>query len=112
MSLRLGARPRAVTRGNSVYFPDRVVPDAARRISTTCARLPGLDCPAIAVRMVIGPTTQARASVPSRAHSLLAASLRAAQAAIDGQPDDATEPLLPLVIAPLYAAYAALKGAR
>src|SRR6202035_1834667 len=35
-----------------------------------------------------------------------------AQAAIDGRPDGVTEPLLPLVLRPLYAAYAALKRAR
>jgi ribonuclease R len=34
------------------------------------------------------------------------------QAAVDGRPDDTTEPLTALVIAPLYEAYAALKRAR
>src|SRR5262249_7287458 len=45
----------AMARGNSVYFPDRVVPMLPERISNDlCSLKPGLDRPAIAVRMVIG----------------------------------------------------------
>ena len=105
----------AVARGNSVYFPDRVVPMLPERISNDlCSLKPGLDRPAIAVRMVIGTDGRKR---EHRFHRVLIRSLAKlhyaqAQAAIDGQPDEATEPLLPLVIAPLYAAYAALKRAR
>ncbi|HWN52559.1 MAG TPA: ribonuclease R [Xanthobacteraceae bacterium] len=105
----------AVARGNSVYFPDRVVPMLPERISNDlCSLKPGLDRPAIAVRMVIGVDGRKR---EHRFHRVLIRSLAKlhyaqAQAAIDGQPDEATEPLLPLVIVPLYAAYAALKRAR
>ena len=105
----------AVARGNSVYFPDRVVPMLPERISNDlCSLKPGLDRPAIAVRMVIGADGRKR---EHRFHRVLIRSLAKlhyaqAQAAIDGQPDEATEPLLRLVIAPLYAAYAALKRAR
>jgi len=105
----------AVTRGNSVYFPDRVVPMLPERISNDlCSLKPGLDRPAIAVRMVIGADGRKR---EHRFHRVLIRSFAKlhyaqAQAAIDGQPDDTTEPLLGLVIAPLYAAYAALKRAR
>ena len=35
-----------------------------------------------------------------------------AQDAIDGRPDEVTKPLLPTVLRPLYAAYAALQRAR
>ncbi len=105
----------AVDRGNSVYFPDRVVPMLPERISNDlCSLKPGLDRPALAVRMVIGADGRKR---EHRFHRVLIRSLAKlhyaqAQAAIDGMPDDLTEPLLPLVIAPLYAAYAALKRAR
>src|SRR5207237_2929036 len=45
----------ALTRGNSVYFPDRVVPMLPERISNELGSLtPGDDRAAIAVRMVIG----------------------------------------------------------
>ncbi|HMA73844.1 MAG TPA: ribonuclease R [Xanthobacteraceae bacterium] len=105
----------AAARGNSVYFPDRVVPMLPERISNDlCSLKPGVDRPAIAVRMVIGADGRKR---EHRFHRVLIRSLAKlhyvqVQAAIDRQPDKATEPLLPLVIAPLYAAYAALKRAR
>ena len=45
----------AVRRGNSVYFPDRVVPMLPERISNDlCSLRPNEDRPALAVRMVIG----------------------------------------------------------
>jgi ribonuclease R len=105
----------AVARGNSVYFPDRVVPMLPERISNDlCSLKPGLDRPAIAVRMVIGADGRKR---EHRFHRVLIRSFAKlhyaqVQAAADGQPDETTEPLLALVIAPLYAAYAALKRAR
>jgi ribonuclease R len=105
----------AVTRGNSVYFPDRVVPMLPERISNDlCSLKPGVDRPAIAVRMVIGADGRKR---EHRFHRVLMRSFAKlhyaqVQAAADGRPDDATGPLMPLVIAPLYEAYAALKRAR
>ena len=46
----------AQERGNSVYFPDRVVPMLPERISNDlCSLRPREDRPALAVRMVIGP---------------------------------------------------------
>jgi len=45
----------ALERGNSVYFPDRVVPMLPERISNDlCSLRPDEDRPALAVRMVIG----------------------------------------------------------
>ncbi|MCG4962449.1 RNB domain-containing ribonuclease, partial [Odoribacter splanchnicus] len=45
----------AVVRGNSVYFPDRVVPMLPEEISNDlCSLVPHKDRPALAVRMVIG----------------------------------------------------------
>ena len=45
----------ALVRGNSVYFPDRVVPMLPERISNDlCSLRPHEDRAALAVRMVIG----------------------------------------------------------
>jgi ribonuclease R len=105
----------ALGRGNSVYFPDRVVPMLPERISNDlCSLKPGVDRAAIAVRMVIGADGRKR---EHRFHRVLIRSFAKLhyaqlQAAFDGRPDDTTEPLLALVIAPLYEAYAALKRAR
>ncbi len=105
----------ALGRGNSVYFPDRVVPMLPERISNDlCSLKPGVDRPAIAVRMVIGADGRKR---EHRFHRVLMRSFAKlhyaqVQAACDGHPDDTTEPLLALVIAPLYEAYRALKRAR
>ncbi len=105
----------AAARGNSVYFPDRVVPMLPERISNDlCSLKPGLDRPAIAVRMVVGADGRKR---EHRFHRVLIRSFAKlhyaqVQAAADGRPDDTAAPLLDLVIAPLYAAYAALKRAR
>ena len=44
----------ALKRGNSVYFPDRVVPMLPERISNDlCSLKEGVDRPALAVRMVL-----------------------------------------------------------
>jgi ribonuclease R len=105
----------AMSRGNSVYFPDRVVPMLPERISNDlCSLKPGVDRPAMAVRMVIGADGRKR---EHRFHRVLIRSLAKlhyaqVQAATDSHSDDATAPLIDLVIAPLYAAYAALKRAR
>ena len=45
----------ALERGNSVYFPDRVVPMLPERISNDlCSLRPREDRPALAVRMIVG----------------------------------------------------------
>jgi ribonuclease R len=105
----------ALTRGNSVYFPDRVVPMLPERISNDlCSLVPDKDRPAIAVRVVIGADGRKRSHtfhrIMMRSHAKLA--YEQAQAAIDGRGDVLTEPLLATVIKPLFAAYAALKRAR
>jgi ribonuclease R len=105
----------ALNRGNSVYFPDRVVPMLPERISNDlCSLVPGKDRPAMAVRVVIGADGRKRSHafhrVLMRSHAKLA--YEQAQAAIDGRADDVAEPLLATVLKPLYAAYAALAKAR
>ena len=102
-------------RGNSVYFPDRVVPMLPERISNDlCSLRPNEDRAALAVRMVVGADGRKRSHTFHRVLMRSAAKLNyeQAQAAIDGRPDDDTEPLLGPVLEPLYAAYEALKRAR
>lgn len=105
----------ALTRGNSVYFPDRVVPMLPERISNNlCSLVPGEPRGALAVRMVIGPDGRKKSHSFHRILMRSAAKLNyaQAQATIDGAPDDTTGPLLEPILKPLYAAYAAVKTAR
>ncbi|NOJ42830.1 ribonuclease R [Bradyrhizobium australiense] len=105
----------AVTRGNSVYFPDRVVPMLPERISNDlCSLVPGEPRGALAVRLVIGPDGRKRSHSFHRVLMRSAAKLHyaQAQAAIDGRPDDITGPLLEPILKPLYTAYALVKIAR
>jgi ribonuclease R len=105
----------AVSRGNSVYFPDRVVPMLPERISNDlCSLVPGEPRGALAVRLVIAPDGRKRSHSFHRVLMRSAAKLSyaQAQAAIDGKPDDTTGPLLDPILKPLYAAYAVAKRAR
>jgi len=105
----------ALVRGNSVYFPDRVVPMLPERISNDlCSLRPNEDRAALAVRMVIGADGRKRSHTFHRVLMRSAAKLHYAQAqdAADGRTDATTAPLRAHVIAPLYAAYAAAKRAR
>jgi len=105
----------ALLRGNSVYFPDRVVPMLPERISNDlCSLRPKEDRPALAVRLVIASDGRKKTHTFHRIMMRSAAKLAyaQAQAAIDGQADDTTEPLLEEVLRPLYAAYACVKKAR
>ena len=105
----------ALERGNSVYFPDRVVPMLPERISNDlCSLRAGEARPALAVRMIFGPDGRKRAHRFHRVTMRSAAKLSyvQAQAAIDGAPDDVTGPLLDPVLRPLWAAYACLAVAR
>lgn len=105
----------ALTRGNSVYFPDRVVPMLPERISNDlCSLVPGEPRGALAVRMVIGNDGRKRSHSFHRILMRSAAKLHyaQAQAAIDGRPDDTTGPLLDPILKPLYEAYDLVKRAR
>jgi ribonuclease R len=105
----------ALERGNSVYFPDRVVPMLPERISNDlCSLRPNEDRPALAVRMIIGADGRKKKHsfhrIMMRSHAKL--SYEQAQRAIDGTSDEATAPLLDGVLKPLYAAYDAMKIER
>jgi ribonuclease R len=105
----------ALVRGNSVYFPDRVVPMLPERISNDlCSLRPKEDRAALAVRMVIGADGSKRSHTFHRILMRSAAKLsyEQTQLAVGGRTDEDTEPLLTPVIEPLYAAYEALKRAR
>ena len=105
----------AAIRGNSVYFPDRVVPMLPERISNDlCSLVPGEPRGALAVRLVIGSDGRKRSHSFHRVLMRSAAKLNyaQAQATIDGRPDDITGPLLDPILKPLYAAYALMKRAR
>lgn len=105
----------ALKRGNSVYFPDRVVPMLPERISNDlCSLREGVDRPALAVRMVFSAEGRKVRHTFHRIMMKSAAkfSYQQAQAAIDGQPDEKAGPLLEPILKPLWAAYAILKRGR
>ena len=105
----------AVERGNSVYFPDRVVPMLPERISNDlCSLRPNEDRAALAVRMVIGADGRKRSHTFHRVLIRSAARLHyeQAQLAVSGRPDEVTEPIAQGIIEPLYAAYRAVRHAR
>lgn len=102
-------------RGNSTYFPDRVVPMLPDRLSgDLCSLHEGVPRAVIAVRMVIDAKGQKIGHTFHRGLMKSHASLsyEEAQAAQDGTPSARTEPLIQGVIRPLFAAYDALKIAR
>jgi ribonuclease R len=105
----------ARTRGNSVYFPDRVVPMLPARISDDlCSLQAGEPRPCLAVRMVFDKDGHKKSHRFLRGviRSAAPLSYEQAQRAIDGKPDDVTGPLLDPVLKPLWGAYAALTRAR
>ncbi len=102
-------------RGNSTYFPDRVVPMLPDILSgDLCSLHEGVDRACLAVRMVIDAEGAKRSHRFVRGLMRSVASLHYAQvqAAVDGTPDAVTGPLLEPVLQPLYAAYGALVRAR
>ena len=102
-------------RGNSTYFPDRVVPMLPDRLSgDLCSLHEGVPRACIAVRMQIDAEGNKIGHRFVRGLMRSAASLnyQEVQAAMDGAANDKTAPLVEPVLAPLFAAYEALKTAR
>ena len=105
----------ARNRGNSTYFPDRVVPMLPDRLSgDLCSLHEGVERACIAVRMVLNSEGQKISHRFTRAFMKSVASLNyiEVQAAHDGNPNKKTKPLMGDVINPLYAAYEASVKAR
>ena len=105
----------ALKRGNSAYFPDRVVPMLPEELSADlCSLKEGVDRPCLAVRMVFD------ASGHQRSHKFLRGVMRSAarltyqqaQAAFDGKPDSDMSDLVRKSLADLWAAYKTLTIAR
>ena len=105
----------AELRGNSVYFPDRVVPMLPEKISNDlCSLREGEERPCLAVRMIFDKHGEKVTHTFMRAMMRSAAKLsyQEAQAAIDGTVSDKCAPLLERALKPLWAAYAAVNHAR
>lgn len=105
----------AFKRGNSVYFPDRVVPMLPEALSNGwCSLVEGEDRPCMAVHLWIdahGHLTRHR-FVRALMHSFARTTYTQIQNARDGNPDEKTAPLIDGVINPLYGAYQSLLQAR
>ena len=102
-------------KGNSVYFPDRVEPMLPERLSNgLCSLRQGEARATLAVRMVFDKAGRklSHRFVRGLMRSAAKLSYEQAQAAIDGQTDDVTGPLMDGVLGPLWAAYGAMKTAR
>ena len=102
-------------RGNSTYFPDRVVPMLPDRLSgDLCSLHEDVPRASIAVRMRIDASGNKidhqflRGLIRSRA----SLTYQEVQAGMDGAPTDRLAPMMEPVIRPLFAAYEALKKAR
>ncbi len=105
----------AALRGNSVYFPDQVVPMLPEKLSNDlCSLRDGELRPCLAVRMTFDRYGKKLSHRFVRATMRSAAKLsyQEAQAAIDGQTNEKTAPLLDTVLRPLWQVYGLLKDAR
>jgi len=105
----------AYTRGNSTYFPDRVLPMLPEKLSNDlCSLRPKENRACLAVHMWIDDMGRLQKYKFVRGLMRSAARLvyEQVQAAKDGLPDDITGPLMEPVIRPLYAAYDVLWQAR
>ena len=105
----------AQSRGNSTYFPDRVVPMLPEALSNDlCSLRPDEDRATLVVHMTIDAHGKlkdykfTRALIRSHARLIY----EQVQAAKDGQTDEKTAPLMDSVINPLYEAFAILDKAR
>jgi ribonuclease R len=102
-------------RGNSVYFPDRVVPMLPEGLSNElCSLKPGVDRACLAVDLRLDEQGRIRSHRFRRGVMRSAARLtyEGAQDAIEGRTTAQTRELVEPVLRPLYDAYRALEGAR
>jgi ribonuclease R len=102
-------------RGNSCYFPDRVVPMLPEELSADlCSLREGVDRACLAVRMVFDKAGTKRHHEFIRGVMRSAARLTYAQAqrAFDGKPDEGNRDIAKTTLASLWAAYQAVLVAR
>ena len=102
-------------RGNSVYFPNWVIPMLPERLSNDlCSLRPNEDRPCLAADLWIDRNGKIKRHQFRRAMMRSAARLtyEQVQKARDGAPDEAIAPLYKTVVAPLYGVFKALKKAR
>lgn len=102
----------AIKRGNSVYFPDLVVPMLPHALSSDkCSLRAGEDRAVIACHLVISKTGQVTSWRFTRAVARISANIPYpdAQAAIDGKMEN---PLLETALKPLWACWRLLARAR
>ncbi|QMW22495.1 ribonuclease R family protein [Sandaracinobacteroides saxicola] len=102
----------AYNRGNSVYFPDRVVPMLPEALSAgACSLVEGEDRAVLACEMAVSADGAVISARFGRAVIRIVANIayEDAQAAIDGR---ATSPLTDGVLRPLWGAWGALAKAR
>ena len=102
-------------RGNSVYFPDRVVPMLPEALSNElCSLKPGVDRACMTVDLWID--SEGRLSQHRFRRGLMRSAARLTyeevQDAIDGRPNEHTALLVEPVLKPLYGVYRALERAR
>jgi ribonuclease R len=105
----------AFKRGNSAYFPDRVVPMLPEELSADlCSLKEGLDRACLAVRMVFDAKGKKRGHTFLRGVMRSAARLtyQQAQATFEGRPDAAMSATVQQTLAQLWAAYKSLTVAR
>ncbi|MEE9453150.1 MAG: ribonuclease R [Paracoccaceae bacterium] len=102
----------ARSRGNSSYFPDRVVPMLPDSLSgDLCSLHEGVDRPCIALEIRLNAAGRKIGHRFTRAMMQSPASLsyEQAQAAADGNPDSVAKPLMARGITPLWNAYFAVR---
>lgn len=105
----------ALHRGNSVYFPDRVVPMLPFRLSADlCSLMEDVDRPCLAVKINVDNHGHLKhfEFVRGLMRSFASLTYSQAQWAIDGKGDEKTNVFLEPVLKPLWAAYEALKHER
>ena len=105
----------AYHRGNSVYFPDRVVPMLPEALSNEmCSLKPNVERACLAVHMWLDAKGRLKKHefVRGLMRSRARLTYNQVEEAYQGRPDATTKPLLKSVIEPLYGAYELLKMAR
>lgn len=105
----------AKLRGNSCYLPDRVVPMLPEKLSTDlCSLKPSVERPAMVAHMWIDHKGNKIRHKFERAiiRSIANVNYQEVQAAMDGEPNEHTKPLLENTLKPLYDAFHALDAER